>query len=154
MDNRFMIRKHKYLSCINIITRMFSTFFELIIILMLIVSFIVQANPVFIEQIVFIGLCVLIFQFVIMTSINFIFSRYGHHKILINANYIEDINHRYSINHARIVYSPLVLSNFLLGQPGELIMIVSHEKVFLGWFTSREIIKMMKFAHIIVEKYK
>lgn len=151
MDKKIIIRKHKYMSCINIVSWILTALFESIILVVLIGALIVKSDFAFIQRVVLTGVFLFIIQCFIINLMNKIFSRYGYNKVLISKNHIETIEYNGPTNDIRIVYSPLTLYNFLVGQPGELIMISSHQRVFLGWYTSREIIKMMQLINIIIE---
>lgn len=149
------MKKNKYMSLINVYSLIITTFLELILIVLLIVTFAVEGDKQF--KLVFgssiFGL--LSFHHIIIKLLNVFFGRIGKNKIVIWEKQILFKNVTYDINtDLRIIYSKISLNNFLNACLAELVLFEKGKKILLGWFTGKEIKKMRIYLPIIKDEIR
>lgn len=149
------MRKHINMSYVKIFSLIFTSFFEVLFLIALIVCFIIDSTmELKIAFSIFVS-SLIVFHYILIELIYYLFRKVGKNRILISHNVIKVKDLEIIIDEdVRIIYSPINLENFLRACPGELVVIRNGDGIKLGWFTGREIKKMKKFIPNIKKESK
>lgn len=140
------MNKNTYTSLLKTFSLLMTSFFEIIFGISLLICFVVDFPKDLKIGFSIIIVSLISFQYIILFIIDRFFSYYGKNKIIITKDHIKTRKYNILINEsAKILYSPINFWNLVYQCPGELVVIKDGKEIMLGWFTKREIKKIMKF---------
>lgn len=140
------MNKNTYTSLLKTFSLLMTSFLEIIFGILLLVCFVVDSPKNLKIEFSIIIVSLISFQYIILFLIDRFFSHYGKNKIIITKNHIKTRKYDIFINEStKILYTPISFSNLLDHCPPELVVIKDGKEINLGWFTKREIKKIMEF---------
>lgn len=142
--------KHTYASFAKVLSLILTTWFEILFIIALILSYIFSSTTEFKIWFSIIIISLFVFQYIIMEIICFIFGKFGTNKITISQGVIETNKGIIFADETRILYSKISIRNIFDFCPGELVAIKNGNEIKLGWYTRKEIKEISKYIQNII----
>lgn len=141
-----MMKKNTYTSLLKTFSLLMTSFLEIIFGISLLLCFLLDSPKTLKIGFSIIIISLILFQYVFLFLIDRFFSYYGKNKIIITKDHIKTKKGEIYISEStKVLYSPINFWNLVYQCPGELVVIENGKKIMLGWFTKREIRKIMEF---------
>ncbi len=145
-----MIRLNRVSSLIRLISFIFVSGLVIGITLLVIISILFPTSTEFYLLYIKFVMLMLIFQYVFIELIAKLISKFNNNTIQFSENIVVYNNREFDVNQLKIFYSRLNIQNVLEFNACSLIASYKGEKIHLGWYTNREIKKLLKIIDSII----